>query len=178
MTSPLSQPDVSSKLARAAAAAPDPTALAAERQALHEDLDSLRQREENLRVYERRLRELQAELDARMGASAATTRTPFATPAQINTGEASALKAGWEKLHRAREIFESEQTMLRDDRMAMREHEQQLQLREQALAEREERLAQLERTLSAASMAGQASTIPKASRSPFQFARTVLRGTK
>lgn len=180
MSSTPSSTDLSLKLARAAASAPETTTLAAERQALQEDLEALRQREENLRAYERRLRELQAELDARTGAPTRGSRTPFAGVAKGELGDVDALKAGWEKLHRAREIFEAEQAVLRDDRLAVREHEQQLRDREHALAEREAKVAAREEALQEAmnARAGQPGREAKASRSPFQFARAVLRGSK
>ena len=179
MTTNPSHSGLSLKSSRAAAAAD--SSLAAERQALREDLQALRQREENLRAYELRLRELQAELDARAGGTTTVTRVPFASAPKPELGGVDALKAGWEKLHRAREIFEAEQAVLRDDRLAAREHEQQLRDREHALAEREAKVAARERAMQEATASRPGAPTreaPKASRSPFQFARAVLRGTK
>jgi DNA repair exonuclease SbcCD ATPase subunit len=125
--------------------------LAEERRRLQEDQEALREREENLREYEARLRALQAEIDANRtpvprastGSSPGFQRPSSRTPFQDDPG----LQAAWEKLHRAREILEAEQTHLRDDRMSLREQQAAMKLREQAVAEREMRIAAREAAL-------------------------------
>lgn len=167
--------------------------LAEERIRLQEDLDALREREENLREYEARLRALQAEIDANRGHSAApmpmvsrstpslfqrpSSRTPFS--------EDPGLQAAWEKLHRAREIFEAEQKNLRDDRITLREQEAMVKRRAAELAERELRLAEREALITAATPATltvasepDTSAVSRLSRVPFQFARSVFGGRK
>src|SRR5258708_1836759 len=104
--------------------------LGEERRRLQEDHDALRGRESNLREYEARLRAWQAEIDAGRLATAGT-RPTAPVPVQVQAPAAPmflrssghpftedpALLTAWEKLHRAREILEAEQTHLRDDRI-------------------------------------------------------------
>jgi peptidoglycan hydrolase CwlO-like protein len=128
--------------------------LAEERRRLQEDHEALREREQNLREYESRLRALQADIEAGREAPAAgasptrstapgflrpSSRTPFADDPGLQTA--------WEKLHRARELFEAESRSMRDDRVALREQEAQIKRRETALAEREARIAAREAAL-------------------------------
>ncbi len=172
--------------------------LAEERKRLQEDMDALRVREENLREYEARLRALQAEIDAgRQHAAPVTSRpgsaVPFVRPGSRApfVEQDAALQAGWEKLHRARELLEAEQAHLRDDRIAQREHETLLKQREHAVAERETRLAEREAMLrEAAPVAPSAPSAParveeegdsavaRLTAAPFKMARAVLLGRK
>lgn len=171
--------------------------LAEERRRLLEDQDALREREENLRAYESRLRSLQAEIEAdRAGRPQApapvapatrhtapifqrpSSRAPF-----VDDG---ALQAAWDKLHRARELLESEQTHLRDERIAQREHDAALKQRAAELAKREARLAEREALVAAAlppaTEAASAADAPHASgvarftSAPFKIARSVFGG--
>lgn len=181
--------------------------LAEERRRLQEDQEALREREENLREYEARLRSLQAEIEAgRTVAVPASTSTPRVTAATRTAGSGTtavpfhrpssrapftddtALQAAWEKLHRARELLEAEQTHLRDDRIAMRDMEAALKTREQAIAEREARLAEREALVlaamsekeiaAAANVAATESAVTKITTAPFKMARAVLRVKK
>lgn len=166
--------------------------LTEERRRLQEDQEALREREANLRDYEARLRALQAEIEAGRGAPLATTRStaaPFLRPSsKAPFVDDAALQTAWDKLHRARELFESEQRHLRDERIVLSEKETDVQHREQAVEARESRVAAREELVTAASPAGpMASDEPVASeptmsavtrltRAPFNLARSVFRG--
>ena len=156
----------------------DSLRLTADRQRLEADLAALHEREGNLRAYEEHLRAMQAEIDARRVPESSTSVSPF--PA----GELS-LQTAWDKLIRARELLEAEQTHLRDDRLALQAERSEfkrqqatLAAREQAVTAREQALTNPEPVLEP--MAGQ-HTIGAASRftfSPFALARSVLRSGK
>lgn len=160
--------------------------LAEERRRLAEDEAALRERENNLREYEARLRALQAEIEAeRAGgapaAAAATTTAPFSRPSSRTPfGDDHALQAGWEKLHRAREILEAEQTHLRDDRISVREQEAHVKCREAAVAQREAALAEREACVAAQvpkpapAQVQEESAVARLTSAPFKIARAVL----
>lgn len=174
--------------------------LAEERRRLQEDQDALREREANLREYEARLRSLQAEIEAGRAvpathgsaasrpAATTVTQAPFQRPSsRAPFTDDVALQAAWEKLHRARELLEAEQTHLRDDRIAIRELEAAVKRREEAVAHREARLverealvlaAMSEKEIAAATPAPEASAVSKLTTAPFKIARAVLRGKK
>ncbi len=167
------------------------SSLTEERRRLQEDHDALRLREENLRHYEARLRALQDEIEAGRGAMEPTARTaaPFLRPASNAPFDSdSALQAAWGKLHRARELLESEQTHLRGERIATQEKENEVKRREKNVAERELRVAERERALleSAASIKAEQpiaaeqtmSAVARLTRSPFDMARSVFGGKK
>src|SRR3954462_5598190 len=128
--------------------------LAEERRRLQEDHEALRSREENLREYETRLRALQAEIEAGRAAAVAAapapapapvrvTQVPFhRTPSGTPFADEAALHAAWEKLHRARELFEAEQTHMREDRILIHDKMETIKRRETELSEREARLAE------------------------------------
>src|SRR5262245_33139278 len=112
-------PEPSIKLARPSAEKWAAT-LAEERLRLQADMEALREREENLREYETRLRALQAEIEAGRSQSphhgstapltSRSTSSSFQRPSSRTPfNEDPSLQAGWEKLHRAREILEAEQ---------------------------------------------------------------------
>lgn len=166
--------------------------LAEERRRLHEDQEALRVREINLREYEARLRVLQAEIEtgnAGGGRSGRATATPFVRPSSRTPFESdTALQAAWEKLHRARELLEAEQSHQRDERIVMMDQANQLQRREDAVAERESRVAERERLIAQA-MSVQPQAQPVASEhtmsavarltvAPFAMARSVFGGKK
>jgi hypothetical protein len=176
--------------------------LADERRRLEEDLDALREREKNLRDYETRLRVLQAEIEAGRGgvapapvasapapAANRSSTVPFARPgSRAPFGDEAALQAGWEKLHRAREILEAEQNHLRVDRMTIREQEAAVKRREQAVAEREMQVAAWEARTQTAGPAAEPeepvasehtmSAVTRLTRAPFNLARTMLSGKR
>jgi hypothetical protein len=188
-------PEPSLKLARPSAEKWAAT-LAEERLRFQEDQEALREREENLREYETRLRMLQVEIEA--GRNVATNQGSQAPVASRSTPpmfqrpssrapftEDPALQAAWEKLHRAREIFEAEQKNLRDDRISIREMELMVKRREQDVAEREARLAEREALVTAATPASVAaqdphhvSAVSRITRAPFDMARSVFGGRK
>lgn len=171
--------------------------LAEERRRLQEDQDALRERETNLREYEERLRNWQAQLDAgRMGVVTGAqgmramvpglSFTPAVAPKVVS--DDAALQAGWEKLHRAREIMEAEQNHLRDDRIVLREMEAAVKRREEAVAAREAALAEREKLVLAAMPTPDCvppipveepeSSVARFTRAPFDLARSVFGAKK
>jgi hypothetical protein len=144
---------------------------------------ALQEQEQNLRAYEVQLRAMQADIDLRREQDLPTSISPF--PA----GELS-LQSAWDKLIRARELLDSEQSHFRDERLVMKAERAeikrrlaQLDAREAALSAREEALSP-----SRSSKGGggnqavgerKASVMTRLSRNPFDFARSVLgRGKK
>lgn len=171
--------------------------LAEERRRLLEDQEALRERETNLRDYESRLRSLQAEIEAARGAPPVTTLRPTAAPFVRPSSKApfaddQALQIAWEKLHRARELFEADQTHLRDERVVLHDQQADLKQREAAVAEREARVAEREQLIAATNtcaMTGEPESEPVAdehtmsamtrlTRAPFNMARSVFGGKK
>jgi len=159
---------------------------AAERIHLDQDHEALRDREANLRDYEARLRAWQTQIEnglsqsplAQFATPGAPARVPSTSPFE---GDA-ALQAGWEKLHRARELLEAEQAHVRDDRLNLKEtaallkrHEASLMAREQALAQREEQLttAMAARVVEAAKPQ---SAVARITGVPFAIAKSVFGG--
>jgi hypothetical protein len=196
MNSPINfpPPQPTLKLTRPA---PDKWAatLAEERRRLQEDQDTLREREANLREYEERLRTWQAEIDASRQQAAPAPRVaggtaPFLRPSsKAPFADDAALQAAWEKLHRARELFEAEQSHLREDRLALREQAENLKHREDMLAAREaalqEREALVAEALGMKAPAPQPiasehtmSAVTRLTRAPFDMARSVFGGRK
>ena len=167
--------------------------LAEERRRLQEDHEALREREANLRDYETRLRVLQAEIEAtRQGAPApaavgpiASTAHPFRRPSSCAPfADETALAAAWEKLHRARELLEVEQSHVRDERSMIRDQREAKKAQEEAWAQREARLAERE-ALMAEAMAAQPvasehtlSAVTRLTRAPFEMAWSAIRGKK
>jgi len=191
MNSPITFPPATPvlKLARGGSNPPSEkwaATLSEERRRLHEDQEALREREANLRDYEARLRVLQAEIEAGRGAPPVTTRAPAApfvrSSSRAPFTDELALQAAWEKLHRAREIFEAEQTHLRDDRIVQHDRDTELKRREEALAAREARVAERERlVVEATRPSGEPvasehtmSAVTRLTRGPFDFARVVF----
>ena len=166
--------------------------LAEERRRLREDQEALAEREANLRDYEARLRALQAEIEAGRGGPPATPRAtaaPFVRPSSKTPfTDDAALTAAWEKLHRARGIFEAEQANLRDERIVLRDQQAEVKRREEAVAAREACLAKREeliftatgRSASGQPIAGEhtMSAMTRLTRAPFDMARSVFGGVK
>ena len=171
--------------------------LAEERLRLQEDQDSLREREGNLREYESRLRMLQAEIEA--GRMIAGTNTPIVTQrstppifqrpsSRAPFTDDPALQVAWEKLHRAREIFEAEQRNLRDYRVSVREQEVMVKQRLEEVAAREAGVAEREALVDAAMPPPPAdatnvdtppvSAVTRFTRTPMELARSVFGGKK
>ncbi len=158
---------------------------ALERHNLDQDHEALRDREANLRDYEARLRLWQAQIEsslqppvAQYVPPVALGRAPSISPFEGDT----ALQAGWEKLHRARELLEAEQAHVRDDRLNLKETAVILKRHEESLNAREAALAQREAVLAAALAAQQAepakqpSAILRFTQSPFNLAKSVFGG--
>jgi len=158
---------------------------ATERHHLDQDHEALRDREANLRDYEARLRAWQAQIESGLQTPAvahyiapvALGRVPSVAPFE---GDA-ALQAGWEKLHRARELLEAEQAHVRDDRLNLKETAALLQRHEAALTAREASLAQREELLAAATAAHLAagnvkppSAMARLTSAPFAMAKSVF----
>lgn len=168
--------------------------LAQERRRLEEDHEALRVREENLRDYEAHLRALQQQIEvgrpAPAMATSGRTASPFMRPSSRAPFEHEpALQAGWEKLHRAQELFAAEQAHLRDERIISMEKENELKHREKAVLEREARLAEREQLIGQMNEAAVASQEPIAAehtmsavtrltRAPFDMARSVFSSKK
>jgi DNA repair exonuclease SbcCD ATPase subunit len=161
-----------------------------ERRRLEEDHEALRVREANLRDYEARLRALQEEIEAGRVVQPAPARTVVPFPRSVSRAPFEgdgALQTGWEKLHRARELFEAEQAHLRDERLIAREREVQFKRREEALAVREAKLAEREAMVAAAYPPVSAepiaaehtmSAVTRLTRAPFDMARSVFGAKK
>ena len=184
-------PAPSLKLVRSATNPPSEkwaATLAEERRRLQEDQEALREREANLRDYEARLRALQAELEAGRGAPPVTARTattaaPFLRPtSKAPFSDETALQAAWEKFHRARELFESEQSHMRDERIVLKDQQAEVKQRETAVAARETAVAQREELVAAATPPVAAehtmSAVTRLTRGPFNMARSVFGGKK
>ena len=164
--------------------------VAEERRHLLEDQEALREREQNLRNYEVRLRALQAEIDASHSAAApkssdSTSPFPSGQGTRGPFGGETALKTAWDKLHRARELFEAEQSHLREDRHAIREQITALKHREEAVSAREALLNERETHANAAALPAQPvagaqteSAVSRLTRVPFNMARSVFGGKK
>jgi hypothetical protein len=155
--------------------------LALERRRWHEDLDLLRQQEENLRSYEKRLREMQGQLEADRVVFSSTnmkqaSHSPFTDDA--------ALREAWAKLQRASEILETERSHFREDKLALRDWEKTVKGREADLSAREARIAGQERRLREAfpppsvNAPPSGSTMRSFTRAPFSTAKAVLLGKK
>ncbi len=144
------------------------------------DLEALREREENLRQYEIRLRAWQSQLDATVAAGGSASpfvRTMSGNPFAGSATTDSALEAAWSKFHRARALLESEQNQLRDDRLVLRDLEQTLKHREDELAAREMRVAQRESELATASVPAP-SAVQRLTQAPFLAAKAVFRASR
>lgn len=163
--------------------------LVEERRRLQEDQEALREREANLRDYETRLRVLQAEIEAGRPApptSARVTATPFLRPSsKAPFMDDAALQAAWEKLHRARELLEAEQSHMRDERISAQGLTAELKRRETAVAAREARMAAQEEVFAANQEAREPiasehtmSVMTRLTRAPFEMARSVFRNKK
>jgi hypothetical protein len=150
--------------------------LALERHRMRAELEGLLQREENLRVYEQRLRAVQAA----GGTRAAVPATPPSTAGTDDPGRQSA----WDRLNRAREILETEQADLHAERLALRDLEVAVKQSEERLAAREQQLAEREAALAAAEAATAAHSQERACNigtlapTAMTLARSVLRGIK
>ncbi len=146
-----------------------------------EDLAHLRDREENLRAYEVRLRSMQVEIDAareQFRATGRVTATPFAAPSSRNPFDDGSLQAAWDKLHRARTLLETEQTHMREDRLVLNEERNALKRREELLTIREARLAANQKIVvaPAAEVAAEdeTSAMGRLTRAPFAMAKSVF----
>jgi hypothetical protein len=168
-------------------------ALTEERRRLHEDQEALREREMNLRDYEARLRALQAEIEATRGAPPVTALRPTAVPFKRPSSQApfldeQGLQVAWEKLHRARELFEADQAHLRDDRIVLNDQHAELKRREEAVALREARVTEREQLIAQTNTCATSgepiaaehsvSAVTRLTRAPFNIARSVFRGKK
>ncbi len=161
---------------------------ATERVHLDQDHEALRDREANLRDYEARLRAWQAQIENGLAQPPAAQyiapvslsgRGPSTSPFE---GDA-ALQAGWEKLHRARELLEAEQAHVRDDRLNLKEtaallkrQEASLMAREEALAQREQQFAEATAARLAEATVKPPSAIGRITGVPFAIAKSVFGG--
>jgi hypothetical protein len=121
----------------------------------------------------------------------ATTAPFFQRPGSSEPfGGDTALQSGWDQLHRARALFESEQEGLRRDRAGLRQFSEELKIREAKLDAREESIALREQVLTEreAALAAAPATPPpdttpapteesavaRLTKAPFAIARSVL----
>ena len=93
---------------------------------LIQDLEELREREENLRAYENRLRAMQDEFESGRQAGALNIPSQQNSPLANTPGADEA----WRKLHRARELLEVEQKHLVTERLVLRAERETVQKRE------------------------------------------------
>lgn len=149
------------------------------------DLQTLREQEMNLRDYETRLRNWQAQIDAALMKPPVVAVTgsgsPFMRPASsspFSMGGEGSLEAAWEKFHRARGLLEAEQHQMRDDRIVLREMELAVKRREEELAEREAALAERERLLAEAIERSPASAVQRLTQAPFVAAKAIFSSRK
>jgi hypothetical protein len=110
--------------------------IAQERRRWHDDLEMFAVQENNLRAYEQRLRELQAQLES----DRVLWRQGRVEPSRSPFKDDEALRAAWEKLQRATELLEADRAVFRDERMLLRDQEIALKRREDTLRLYEERL--------------------------------------
>lgn len=158
---------------------------AQERQTLEQDQEALRDLESNLREYEVRLREWQSQIENGLQHPPQVVQyIPAAPAARALTGAPFdgdvGLQTGWEKLHRARELLEAEQSHLRDDRLNLKETAAVLKRHEAALVAREASLGAREDVLAVAAVAHlaepvkQPSAIARFTSAPFAIAKSVF----
>ena len=107
--------------------------------------EAFRERENNLRAYEARLRAMQDEFESGRSRGALKVPSPENSPLANSPGA----DESWRKLHRAREILEVELKHLQAERLGVKEERDKVKLREAAAAERENRLGNLEKHLEA-----------------------------
>lgn len=168
--------------------APNQNALAEERRLLDADIAELRETEANLQAYEKRLRVLQAEIEA-AGRERSATHIPMRSKSRTEppfTGNADELKEEWDKLIRARELLELEQAHVRGDRLTLSDETAVVRRRAQAVAEREVRITEREQRLQAleASLAVEPEAekpshlLAKVTMAPFAMGRSLLRRSK
>jgi hypothetical protein len=157
--------------------------LSASQQQIAEDLAHLRDREENLRAYEVRLRALQVEIESSRDqtrvVSRGITSSPFLAPSSRTPFDDGSLQAAWEKLHRARSLLEAEQTHVREDRLALVDEKASLKRREEQLAFREARFAAAQKVTVDAAAAAQeiednAGPMSRLTRAPMAIAKSVF----
>jgi DNA-binding response OmpR family regulator len=123
------------------------TRFAQERRRWHEDMDLLAAQEQNLRVYEDRLRKIQAQLEAdRVLWFSQSQNAPAAAPSPLTSD--AGLREAWAKLQRATELLEAERSNFRDDRLTMQEHHAAVKRREEQVRDREIQLSLREKKLS------------------------------
>ena len=115
--------------------------LVREKRRWHEDLEMIRAQEDNLRVYEGRLREMQAVLETERvkwtGGSMGAARVQ-------DESSGLAMREAWAKIQRTGEILEAERKNFLDDRLNLREQEKVVKQREEQLRDREIRLSMKE----------------------------------
>lgn len=157
--------------------------------------DALREPDENQQRREEPPRNLAKPSSVRDESAAAApaakqvTAAPFQRPGSAEPfGGDQALHMGWDQLHRARALFESEQDAFRRDRAGLRQFDEQLKrreieldareesvaLREQAIAEREAALAASAASADTPPVHTEESAVARLTRAPFAIAKSVL----
>lgn len=162
---------------------------------LAEGQGALREREQALQKQEEGQRNREKENPVRPEPAAASpsasrpvTAAPFQRPGSVQPfADDGALHMGWDQLHRARALFESEQDALRRDRAGLRQFSDELKVREAKLEARAESVTLREQAVAERETALAATTPPDAppvhteesavarlTRAPFAIARSVL----
>lgn len=136
---------------------------------LIQDLEELREREENLRAYENRLRAMQDEFESGRQAGALKIPSPQNSP----LAHVSGVDEAWRKLHRARELLEVEQKHLVTERLCLRAEKETLQKREAVVTERENRLQAVVERLHAKEEKSKQGLLGF-TRAPFNLAKTAF----
>lgn len=128
------------------------------------DIEALKEKENSLRDYEQRLRQL-VETSPRSSQSpiAALPRPNSAPPVDAN------LDAEWEKYQRAHSLLEAARRGLCDDRMALKERETNLLRLEEQLTRREAWIKVREQELNAAAQLREQDPPPAATKTKTSF---------
>jgi hypothetical protein len=99
------------------------------------DIEDMQQKENSLREYELRLRQLVEHTQNSRSPVPAAQNTVATTPAVVPT--ASSVDAEWEKYRRAHSLLEAARRGLCDDRLALKDREEKLLQREEQVSRRE-----------------------------------------
>lgn len=157
------------------------TRFAQERRRWHEDMDLLANQEQNLRVYEDRLRKIQAQLEADrvLWFSQSIPAAPAPSPLTSDAG----LREAWGKLQRATELLEAERSNFRDERLAIQEHHSAVKRREEQVRDREIQLSLQEKKLKSLPpppppAPPPPSAVKSLTRAPMEMARAVFGSKK
>ena len=136
-----------------------------------------------MRVYEDRLRKIQAQLEADRVLWFSQITPAAAAPSPLTSD--AGLREAWAKLQRATELLEAERSNFRDERLAIQEHHSSVKRREEQVRDREIQLSLREKKLSSlppppppAAPPPPPSAVKSLTRAPMEMARAVFGGKK